>query len=159
MKMIDYKRSKQKKLIMIGGILLAAVAAILIGGDTPLNGIEFLFERPAIEQAAGAYFRAEMEHNLPQVYARLAPSSPYKRAHNYQQFLQDVADSPVRIQTYRIVDIYRFRNNDNKAIYPAVEKLVQVEVDVDLYFQDTGGRNSYNYCFTFLREKGVWYKG
>ena len=157
-KLKDYKR-KTLMMLGIGALFIAAVAALIVW-DTPRNKLEFVFfERAAIEQAARAYFQAEMEHNLQQVYAQLAPSSDYKKIHTYREFLQDVGNSPVKIQTYRIVDIYRYRNNDNRKNYPAVEKMVQVEVDIDLHFTDTGGKSTYNYCFTFLKEKGVWYKG
>jgi hypothetical protein len=156
-KLRDYK-TKTLMMIVIG-VLFAAVVAGLILWDAPRNKVEFIFERAAIERATRAYFQAEMEHNLQQVYAQLAPSSTYKQTHTYREFLQDVGDSPVRIQAYRIVDIYRFRNNDNRGNYPAVEKMVQVEVDVDLHFTDTGRKSTYNYCFTFLKERGGWYKG
>ena len=156
-KLKDYKL---KTVIMIGiGVLFMAVVAALILWDAPRNKVEFIFERASIEQACRSYFQAEMEHNLQQVYARLAPSSTYRKTHTYREFLHDVGDSPVRIQTYRIVDVYRFRNNDNRENYPAVEKMVQVEVDIDLHFTDTDRKSTYNYCFTFLKEKGVWYKG
>jgi hypothetical protein len=157
-KLKDYKL---KTIMMIGfGVLFMAVVASLIFWDTPRNKVEFIFfERTSIEQAVRAYFQAEIEHNLQQIYARLAPSSNYRKTHTYLEFLQDVGDSPVKIQTYRILDIYSFRNNENKENYPAVEKMVQVEVHIDVNFKDTGMKNTYNHCFTFLKEKGVWYKG
>ena len=100
-----------------------------------------------------------MERDFKKVYAYLAPSSAYKKTHSYEAFLKDVENSPVRIQTYRIVDIYRLRDNDNRENFPLVGKFVQVEVDVDIRFTDTGAKSTYNYSFTFLKEKGVWYKG
>lgn len=153
-------KSGRTILILIGTLLCLAVATIFIFWEPPRNKMEFvLFERTAIEQSVRSYFQAEMEKNLPQVYAKLAPSSIYKQTHSYNDFLQEFKNSVVKIQDYRIVGIYRFRTNDNKASYPAVEKMVQVEVDVDLNFTDTDSPNTYNYCFTFMKEKGVWYKG
>ena len=121
--------------------------------------MDLLLERDAIEQAVKAYFKAEMEQNFKQVYTYLAPSSDYRKTHSYQDFLNEVGKSPVRIRKYRIVDIYRLRNNDNRKTYPSVDKFVQVEVDVDIGFSDTSANSTYNYCFTFLKEYGVWYKG
>ena len=137
---------------------IAAVAGLVIW-DTPRNRVELFLERDAIKQAVKTYFKAEMERNFKLVYTNLAPSSDYRKTHSYQDFLNDVGSSPVRIQSYRIVDIYRLRNNDNRETYPFVDKFVQVEVDVDIGFSDTGANSTYNYCFTFLKEYGVWYKG
>jgi hypothetical protein len=149
----------RKKIIVIFTAIGLLLAAALIIWDTPRNKVEFFLEKSAIEKAVKNYFQAEMAGNYKQVYEYLAPSSDYKRTHSYEEFLKDVKNSRVRIQTYNIVDIYRLRNNDNRANYPAVEKFVQVEVDVDIKYTDTGEKSAYNYCFTFLREKGVWYKG
>jgi len=78
-KLKDYKR-KTLMMLGIGALFMTAVAA-LIFWDVPRNKIEFIFfERAAIEQAARAYFQAEMEHNLQQVYAQLAPSSDLQTA-------------------------------------------------------------------------------
>jgi hypothetical protein len=140
-------------------VFAAAAVAGLVIWDAPRKRVELLLERDAIEQAARAYFKAEMEQNFKQVYTNLAPSSDYKKTHSYQDFLKDVGSSPVRIRTYRIVDIYRLRNNDNRKTYPRVDKFVQVEVDVEVGYSDTGANSTYNYCFTFLKENGVWYKG
>jgi hypothetical protein len=38
-----------------------------------------------------------------------------------------------------------------------VDKLAQVEVEVT--FVNSGRNNVFNYSFTFLKEKGNWYKG
>jgi len=158
--MVEMEQSRKKTIKMaVIAALLAFAAAGLFLWDVPRNKIEFVMEKSGIEQAARAYLQAEMERNLEQVYARLAPSSTYRKTHNYEEYLRDVGDSPVRIKSYKIVDIYRFRDNDNRENYPAVDKLVQVEVDVDVSFTDTGKKSTYNYCFTFLKEKGVWCKG
>jgi hypothetical protein len=146
--------------IKIGVIVFFATAvAVLVFWDAPRNRVELMLERDAIEQTAMAYFKAEMEHNYKQVYASLAPSSTYRKTHTYEQYLQDVSGSPVGIKTYHIVDIYRLRGNHDRATYPAVERFVQVEVDVDVGFADTGTTSTCNYCFTFIKEGGRWYKG
>ncbi len=100
-----------------------------------------------------------MARDYKKLYAYLAPSSTYRRTHTYEQFLKDVSGSPVGIKTYHIVDIYRLRGNHDPATYPAVKRFVQVEVDVDVGFADTGTTSTCNYCFTFLKEGDRWYKG
>jgi len=99
-----------------------------------------------------------MAHDYKKVYTCLAPSSTYRKTHTYEQFLRDISSSAVRIKSYKIVDIYRLRDNDTND-YPAVSRFVQVEVDVDIAFEDTGSQSTCNYCFTFLKEGGIWYKG
>ncbi len=147
---------KKTKIALLAAFALVAIAGVVIW-DVPLNKAALIWERSTIEQTARAYLEAEMERNLEKVYAFLAPSSPYRKTHDYQEFLQDVGNSPKKISTYRIVDIYRLRDNDNRKNYPLVDKFVQVEVDIT--FANTGENSTYNYCFTFLKEKGVWYKG
>ena len=144
---------------IIIGLLIAVVtlAAGVLALDVP-GKLEMLMEKSAVEQAAGNYLKAEKEGNLNQVYALLAPSSAYRKTHSYDQFLQDMAShAPVKVNTYRIVNVHRLRDNDMKKDYPDVEKFVQVEVDVT--FKHSGENTVFNYSFTFLKEKGNWYKG
>lgn len=143
-------------------VILFACAAILAAGlliwDAPRSRVQLLLEKGAIEEAAHRYFRAEKEGDLQKTYALLAPSSAYRQAHSYDSFVKDIARYPsVKLDTYRIVDIYRLRDNDRRDQYPGVDKLVQVEVDVT--FVSSGRNNVFNYSFTFLKEKGNWYKG
>lgn len=150
----------RRKFIPIAiGFVTAAVIAVIALWDEPRYTIELAFERNDIEQAAQAYFKAEMDRDFESLYAYLAPSSTYRRTHSYEQFLEDVSETPVTIRTYRIVDIYRLRGNHDPSTYPAVSRFVQVEVDVDVGFTDTGTTSTCNYCFTFLKEGGRWYKG
>jgi len=141
--------------------LIIALLPVIAGGiffwDTPRRQVALILERPAIEQRAEAYLQAEKENNHRQVYALLAPSSLYRQKNSYDDFLQEAQNAPKKIRTYQIVDIYRLRDNDDKSVYPSVDKLVQVEVEIT--FTDTGENSIYNYCFTFLKEKGTWYKG
>lgn len=137
-------------------------AALIVSGfvlwDVPRNRVEMFLERDAIEKVAHTYLKAEMEGNSKQVYAFLAPSSTYKQTHSYEEFLKDIVGyPPMAINTYKIVNIYSLRDNDNPKSYPDVDKFVQVEVEVT--FTQTGPNNTYNYSFTFLKEKGNWYKG
>jgi hypothetical protein len=144
---------------IIAAVIIASVIAAIVLWDAPRNRIELFLEKETIELTTRAYFKAEMGRDYKQIYAFLAPSSTYRKSHTYEQYLQDVTASPVQIKSYRIVDIYRLRDNDNTAEYPSVKRLVQVEVDVDVGFADTGTTSTCNYCFTFLKEGGRWYKG
>jgi hypothetical protein len=149
----------KRKVVIGSAVILFAVIAVLAVWDAPRNRIELMMERRAIERTAETYLKAEMAQDHRQVYALLAPSSTYKKTHAFEQYVRDVSGSPVVIRSYRIVDIYRLRGNDNKGQYPAVSRFVQVEVDVDVGFTDTGTTGTCNYCFTFLKEGGSWYKG
>lgn len=143
-------------------IIILVLTALIISGfaiwDVPRNKVEMFLEKDVIEKTAHAYLKAEKEKNSKQVYALLAPSSDYKRTHSCEEFIKDVAEnSPLSINTYKIVRMDRLRNNDNRENYPGADKLVQVEVEVT--FSHTGPNSIYNYSFTFLKENGNWYKG
>ena len=151
-------RKIEKKHIryLLAAFLLAVCIAALA---SQARRIELLTERGDIENALRNYFAAEMSRNYEVVYACLAPSSVYRCSHTYEEFLADVQDSPVRIADYTIVEIYNLRKNSDRATYPDVERFVQAEVDVVILYTDTNDTQAANYCFTFLREKGTWYKG
>ena len=141
------------------GTALCVLAAALLLFDKPRGMIEMAFERPRIEKTLHDYFAAEMSRDLDKVYSLLAPSSVYRRSHTYDQFMDDMKSNSVRIVKYNVVDIYGLRPNHDPSAYPKVERFVQVEVDVDVGFADTGTTSSCNYCFTFIKEGGRWYKG
>ena len=146
---------------MIKIIVIICVALIISGfviWDVPRNQVVLYLEKEKIEQTAHAYLRAEIEKETKQVYDLLAPSSDYRKSHTYEAYLKDIADNPSpAIRTYRIIRIDRLRDNDNRQNYPNVDKFVQVEVEVT--FSHSGPNMIYNYCFTFLKEQGRWYKG
>jgi len=147
-----------RRTTIILSIFAALIVIVLVLWDAPRNRVEMFLERDAIEKVARAYLRAEAGGDSRRVYAFLAPSSPYRRTHSYEEYLKDVADDPSgKIDTYKIVNVYRLRDNDNRRSYPGVDKFVQVEVEVT--FTRAGPNSVYNYSFTFLKEKGVWYKG
>jgi hypothetical protein len=153
--------STRKKLILAAVaafLLCAAAGSVLLYGD-PRQAIEMMYERPRIERSLKEYFAAEMSRDYPKVYRCLAPSSVYRRTHTYDQYLQDAKANPVEILEYRLVDVYNLRPNHDRSAYPDVKRFVQAEVDVEILFKGTGRRASCNYCFTFLKEGGVWLKG
>jgi hypothetical protein len=143
-------------------IIILVFVALIVSGfalwDVPRNKVDLFLEKDNIEKTAHAYLKAEMKKDSQQVYALLAPSSDYKQTHSYEDFLKDIAENPpLSINEYKIIRIYRLRDNDNRKNYPGVDKFVQVEVEVT--FTHAGPNSIYNYSFTFLKEKGKWYKG
>jgi hypothetical protein len=140
-------------------LLLGVVLCGLLSISSVRNRVILYFERDSIEQAIKHYFACEMNRNFEKLYQCLAPSPVYRRSHTYEDFLADVRNSPVRIREYTIVDIYNLTANHDREAFPLVEKFVQAEVEVILYFTDTNHVFSFNQCFTFLKEGGVWLKG
>ena len=116
-------------------------------------------EETAVLEAAKKYFDAEMAGNHPAVYASFAPSSTYCASHDYKAFLAEASASPVRITEYKIVRVAHIRNNEDQMNLPQVEKLATVEVDVVVFYQDTKEKAQINIGFTFIKERGKWYKG
>jgi hypothetical protein len=143
-------------------IIIITFAVLIISGfalwDAPRNKVDIFLESGAVEKAAQAYLKAETGKDSRQVYALLAPSSDYKKTHTYEEYLKDIAvNPPAAINSYKIIRIYNLRDNDNRQNYPGVDKFVQVEVEIT--FAHAGPNSIYNYSFTFLKEKGNWYKG
>ena len=65
----------------------------------------------------------------------------------------------MRIVAYRILNIAGIRDNEDRQAWPGVEKFARVEVDLEFRYVDTGETAQANFDFTFLKEKGRWYKG
>jgi len=100
-----------------------------------------------------------VKRDLPAVYASLAPSSIYCATHDYEAFLAEADASPVRISGYKILRITHVRTNEDFKRFPKVEMFAQVEVDVIVFYKDTSEKADINFGFTFIKEKGKWYKG
>ncbi len=148
--------SKMAKIIIIVGAAMM-ISGFMIG-DASRNKVVLFLEKDTIEQTVRSYLNAEIKKDSRQVYDLLAPSSDYRKSHTYEEYQKDVAaNPPLSINEYKIIRIYRLRNNDNRQNYPGVDKFVQVEVEVT--FTHSGPHTVYNYSFTFLKEKGRWYKG
>jgi hypothetical protein len=148
--------SKMAKIIIIVGAAMM-ISGFMIG-DASRNKVVLFLEKDTIEQTVRSYLNAEIKKDSRQVYDLLAPSSDYRKSHTYEEYLKDVAEiPPLSINQYKIIRIYRLRDNDNRQNYPGVDKFVQVEVEVT--FTHAGPNTVYNYSFTFLKEKGKWYKG
>lgn len=147
-----------------GGISVAIILCCLGFYDEgrcaePSVKVTVLQEEQAIFAAAKHYLDAEVRRDLPAVYACLAPSSVYCATHNYEAFLAEANDSPVRIVGYKILRIAHIRNNEDLKNFPQVEKFAQVEVDIIIFYKDTNEKGDINFGFTFIKEMGKWYKG
>ncbi|MCX5836157.1 MAG: hypothetical protein NTX62_04150 [Deltaproteobacteria bacterium] len=116
-------------------------------------------EEPAISETAKKYLDAEVKRDLEAVYGYLAPSSIYYATHDYAAYLAEAEASPVRILEYKILRIAHIRDNDDKQNFPGVEKFARVEVDMKVFYTDTGQTAEVNFDFTFIKEGGRWYKG
>lgn len=115
-------------------------------------------EAKAVLQAARNFLDAEVRRDYPAIYACFAPSSPYARSHNYEEYLAQAQSSPDRVVAYRIVTVTYIQNNEDRKIYPTVEKFAQVEVEVTFLHEETKKRSDINIGFIFLKERGRWYK-
>ena len=137
---------------------LSAVSRPGICGEHPAKA-EISPEETAVFEAVRKYFDAEVARDLPGVYRCLAPSSAYCETHDYEAFLAEANASPVRIVGYKIIRIADIRNNEDFRTFPHVEKFAYVEVDVVIRYTDKNEKADVNFGFTFIKEKGKWYKG
>ncbi|MCD6570991.1 MAG: hypothetical protein J7L53_09850 [Deltaproteobacteria bacterium] len=147
--------SPLKILIILGLVFLIGTQ----GCTNTKDKIGLFFEKPAIKKAAQKYLDAEIRRDHKCIYGCLAPSSVYCSTHSYEEYLEEATSSPVRIIGYNILNIHHLTDNLNKEKDPSVEKFVQVEVDVTLFYNDIKKSAPVNYDFTFIKEGGKWYKG
>jgi hypothetical protein len=115
-------------------------------------------EAKTVLQAARNFLNAEVRRDYPAVYACFAPSSPYARTHNYEQYLAQARSAPDRIVKYRIIEVTYIQNSEDRKTYPSVDKVAQVEVDVTFLHTGTRQQSEINIGFIFLKEGGRWYK-
>lgn len=154
------KGSKKTRIAIVSLALISIVASVvLLSSDSLRNRIQLYFERDEIRQSVQRYFTFEMNRDLENLYDCLARSSIYRQSRNYQEFLEDVRYTPVRVTKYKIVGIYHLRDNDDREAYPRVQKFVEAEIEVTLFFSDTGKTSQFNQRFTFLKEGNRWLKG
>ena len=144
-------------ILLLAPILLAHPATVRGSEPAVTGGLSA--EGLAVYRAARAYLDAEVNRDLKAVYSHLAPSSVYCDTHDYAAYLAEAEASSVRIVAYRILNVAGIRDNGDRQAWPAVEKFAQVEVDLEFLYVDTGETTQVNFDFTFIREKGRWYKG
>lgn len=113
-------------------------------------------EIAAVRRAAEQYLSAEKDGNLEKVYGLLAPSSEFRRNYSYDQYRGIVADKSVRLADYDIREITGLNSETGR---PELEMLADVLVLVRMFDPLTGLTTERETVFTFVKEKGVWYKG
>ncbi len=139
-------------------VILIASVCIFLRGAVPVSAGPDTDES-AVLQTAQKYLDAEVKRDFKSVYGLLAPSCGYVAVNNYESYVAEAQASTVRILEYRILRVHRIRDNHDPKAFPKVEKFAQVEVDLKLFFSETGKSTEVNYDFTFLKENGRWYKG
>jgi hypothetical protein len=113
-------------------------------------------EIAAVRQVAVKYLDAEKDGNLEKVYGLLAPSSDFRKNYSYDQYRLIVADKAVRLADYDIREITGLNSETGRS---ELEMTADVLVLVRLFDPLTGLTTERETVFTFVKEKGVWYKG
>jgi hypothetical protein len=162
--MLLQKKESRFRFQLVRGILVAALACSCLSFYTAGMASEPSAktgdpEEQAVFTVAKKYLDAEVVRDLPAVYAFLAPSSAYCAAHDYEAFVAEANASPVRIIEYKILRVAHIMKNDDLKNFPRVEKFAYVEVDVVVFYKDTNQKADVNIGFTFIKERGKWYKG
>lgn len=142
-----------------GRVLLAALLVLLPASPGVASEGSTGREEKAVEQAARAYLEAEVRRDFAAVWSLLAPSSVYCQTHDFEAYRQEARLSPVRVERFVILRVVGILPNHDPERFPKAERFADVEVDLVLYFTDTGTRTEVNHRFTFIREGGRWYKG
>ena len=130
------------------GLLLGLTAACGSSADRK--------EIAAVRHAAEQYLSAEKDGNLEKVYGLLAPSSDFRRNYSFDQYRIIVADKSVRLADYDIREVTGLNSETGR---PELEMLADVLVLVRMFDPLTGLTTERETVFTFVKEKGVWYKG
>jgi hypothetical protein len=116
-------------------------------------------EKRAVEDAARYYLDAEIRRDHKVVYGMQAPSSGYLKSRTYEAYVAEAEASQVRVVKYRILNVTGLRDNHDRRAYPNIQRFVQVEVEVVLFYSDTKTYDEVNFSFTFIKEGGRWFKG
>ncbi|MGA3085174.1 MAG: hypothetical protein ABSE95_10310 [Thermodesulfobacteriota bacterium] len=152
--MLKRPRRRATTLLGVGVFFFLFLTAFSSSAQTEA----FASEHEEIQKAAQKYLEAEVQRNFTAIYESLAPSSEYVAAHSFETYLAEAQASPVRIVSYRILNIFQITNNLDKEKYPKIDRSAQVEVDVVIRYVDTQKESMVNYAFPFVKEGGKWYK-
>ncbi len=144
----------ERGLIYLGLILLL----ISLGSAWTGEAAPLVQERQKVEKAARNYLEAEVAGDFQRVYASLYPASDYCRANDFQAYVSEAQSSPVRIVSFKILNIRIAPENPEKEKYPSLEGFARVEVDVTIRYRDSGQTSLVNYDFPFVKAEGRWYK-
>ena len=134
------------------------IAVFLLGCSDAGDRAASFFENRAVYRAVVHYLDAEVSRNSKEIYASLAPSSPYCIQNTYEMYLEEAKTAPA-IASYRIVRISNIRRNEDRQRYPEIDKIARVEVELVLVLDDSGQEAEVNFAFPFVKERGKWYKG
>lgn len=140
---------------LIGGAFLSVIIFCGLAGTA---GSESNPDEKAVLEAARQYLDAEVKKDHPRVYACLSPSSAYCTSHSYEEYLKEALSSPTSVKDYRIIKITYITENDDRGKYPTIDKFAEVEVEVVIFYSDTGKSAEVNIGFIFVKEGGKWYK-
>jgi hypothetical protein len=143
----------------VGGVILLGLILLLISlGSGWARESASIQARQELEKAARNYLEAEVAGDFQRVYANLYPASDYCRANDFQAYVSEAQSSPVRIVSYKILNIRIAPENPEKEKYPSLEGFARVEVDVTIRYRDSGQESLVNYDFPFVKAGGRWYK-
>lgn len=131
-------------------IILGSLAVTAESGSNP--------DEQAVLAAARQYLDAEVTKDHPRVYACLSPSSAYCASHTYEDYLKEAVSSPTTVSDYRIIKVTYITENTDREKYLAIDKFAEVEVEVVVFYSDTGKTSEVNIGFIFVKEGGKWYK-
>jgi len=152
--MLKRPRRRSITLLGIGTFFFLYLMTYWYPGQTEALSLEY----QEIQQAAQKYLEAEVQRNFKSVYESLAPSSEYVASHTFEAYMAEAQASPVRIVSYRILNIFQITNNPDKEKYPKIDRSAQVEADVVIRYVDTQKESMVNFAFPFVKEGEKWYK-
>lgn len=141
--------------LVFSGLILALIS---LGSGWAGEQAPLTVEQKEVASAAKRYLDAEVKQDYKAVFKSLYPGSEYCRANGFQAYVTEARSSPVRIASYRILNIRIFPENPEKEKYPNLESFARVEVDVTIGDRDSGQKALVNYDFPFVKEGGRWYK-
>lgn len=152
----------QLKMTELVCVILACLMTLSLPGAASAGSAapaDITKERYLIRLAAEQYLDAEKNRDFEAVYRMLAPSSAYVQTHTYEEYRAEAEASPVRIIEYRVLTIAGIRENHDRVKYPDIQWFAWVEVELKLYYRDTGHHETVNFDFTFVKVGNRWFKG
>lgn len=137
------------------GLVLLMVCLMGCGPDQAARDREF----EAVRQAARQYLEAEARGDLEAVYYLIAPGSEFRRSYTLDQYRTMVDRKAPRITDYRLERVADLVVDPDRKGYPHLEMTANVTVKVWILDPKVGVTAERTNIFTFVKEKGVWYKG
>lgn len=142
------------RLILIGLLLVSLKPDLLWSGEW----VRPTSEQQEIAAAARRYLDAEVRRDFKTVFESLYPSSDYRKEKDFEAYRVEAESSPVRIESYKILDISILEENPDREKLPDIQSFARVEVDVVIRYTDTHQRSLVNYAFPFVKVGRAWYK-